>query len=95
MAAALEALENLSADPDAQRLAREREDALRLHEIGLAHDRREARAEGRAEALKETILLLSTTLGIELTHAQRTSLDDPGTDLAAIRDALIRERRWP
>jgi hypothetical protein len=55
----------------------------------------QGRADGRAENQRETILALSAVFGIELTEAQRGSLDDPETNLGEIQSVLIRERRWP
>jgi flagellar biosynthesis/type III secretory pathway protein FliH len=62
---------------------------------GVAEGRAEGRVEGRAENQRETILALSAALGIELTEAQRASLDDAGTHLDEIQSSLIREQRWP
>lgn len=107
MATAIEALEHLSQDPEAQRLAREREESVFLYKMGQAYSRREGRAEGlaegraeglaegRAEALKSTIRRLAASFGIEPTVQQLTLLDDPKADLNEIVDALISERRWP
>lgn len=95
MATAIEALEHLSQDPEAQRLAREREESVFLYKMGQAYSRREGRAEGRAEALKSTIRRLAASFGIEPTLQQLAVLDDPKADLDQIMDTLISERRWP
>jgi predicted transposase YdaD len=103
MATAIEALERLSEDPEAQRLAREREDSVRLYQMSLAHSHREGRtegrtegrAEGRAAALRATIERLAASSGIQPTAEQRATLEDPKTDLDAILETLISERRWP
>ncbi|MBX3232361.1 MAG: hypothetical protein KIT84_22310 [Labilithrix sp.] len=47
MSAAHAALDELSRDPEAARLAREREDALKLHNIDLAHALNKGKLEGR------------------------------------------------
>jgi hypothetical protein len=99
MATAIEALERLSEDPEAQRLAREREDSVRLYQMSLAHSHREGRTEGRAEGraatLRATIERLAASSGIQRTAEQRATLEDPQTDLDAILETLISERRWP
>jgi hypothetical protein len=98
MATALEALEHLSQDPEAQRLAREREDAVLLYKMSLNRSRRqgiaEGRAEGRAEAMRATIRELLAALGIEPTSEQVALLNEPA-ELDRILTTLIRERRWP
>jgi hypothetical protein len=107
MATAVKALEELSQDPEARWMARDREDSAHFYRMGLERSRRDGVAEGvelgRAEGVVEghaatqraTIAKLSAAFGIELTLAQRASLDDPNTNLDAIVDVLIRERRWP
>ncbi|MCA9711531.1 MAG: Rpn family recombination-promoting nuclease/putative transposase [Myxococcales bacterium] len=49
MATAKETLDQLSLDPTARRLAREREDALKLYQMHLAASRAEGEAKGRTE----------------------------------------------
>lgn len=99
MATAVEALERLSQDPDAQRLAREREDLVRLYHMSLAESRREGVVEGfeagRIETQRKTIIALCASFGIELSAAQLATLSAPDADLDGILDTLIRERRWP
>jgi flagellar biosynthesis/type III secretory pathway protein FliH len=99
MATAVKALEELSQDPEARWMARDREDSAHFYRMGLERSRRdgvaEGRAEGRAENQRETIAKLVAALSIELTDAQRASLDDPNTNLDEIQSSLIRERRWP
>jgi flagellar biosynthesis/type III secretory pathway protein FliH len=62
---------------------------------GVVEGRAEGVVEGRAENQRETIIALSAAFGIQLTDAQRASLDEPNTNLDEIVDVLIRERRWP
>jgi|SRR6478735_1852571 len=47
------ALEDLSADPKARRLAQERRDALYFYEVGLRHEREQAAAEGHEQGRLE------------------------------------------
>ena len=53
LAKANETLRQLSADPEAQRLAQEREEAFLLYQFELNTARREAKAEGRQEGRQE------------------------------------------
>jgi flagellar biosynthesis/type III secretory pathway protein FliH len=107
MATAVKALEELSQDPEARWMARDREDSAHLYRMGLERSRRDGetdgferglgqgRTEGQAAAQRATIAKLSVAFSIEPTEAQRASLDDPNTNLDQIVDVLIRERRWP
>ena len=61
MAIAKQALDQLSQDPAAHRLARERADAIKLYEFELAACRAEGRAEGHAEG-ESKLLLKQLTL---------------------------------
>jgi predicted transposase/invertase (TIGR01784 family) len=58
MALAKQTLEQLSQDPEIRRRAREREDAIKLHQLDLLADRAKARAEGKAEGRAEVLLKL-------------------------------------
>jgi hypothetical protein len=91
MATAVKALEELSQDPEARWMARDREDSAHFYRMGLERSRQQ----GRAEHQKETITELCASYGIELTDARLASLDDPATNLHEIQSVLIRERRWP
>jgi predicted transposase YdaD len=111
MAAAVEALEPLSQDPEAQRMAREREDSIKFYQMsldrreesGIAKGREQGIVEGREQGISEgvrlnqadTIAKLCEACGVEITPARQAELDDPRTDLDAIVSALIAERRWP
>jgi predicted transposase/invertase (TIGR01784 family) len=53
MSLAKQTLDRLSQDPEAQRLAQEREDELKLHRIGLLTMQAEAKAKGKAEGKAE------------------------------------------
>lgn len=55
MALAKQTLDQLSQDPETRRLAREREDSLRLYDMHLAASREEGKAEGRASVLLELL----------------------------------------
>lgn len=62
MSLAKHTLEQLSQDPEARRLVREREDAIKLYEDELAVTRAQAEAQGRRKGLRqghaETLLKL-------------------------------------
>jgi flagellar biosynthesis/type III secretory pathway protein FliH len=51
MSQAVDALEQLSRDPEARRAARKRLDDQRFHEMGIAMTRQQARDEGREEGI--------------------------------------------
>ncbi len=79
MSTALNALEQLSEDPEARRLARRREDAIKFYEMELAASKAEARTEGRAagEALGKAeflVLLLEQRFG-PLSTSDRALID--------------------
>ena len=106
--AATNVLERLSADPEAQVLARQRELALTTYKIEMTaarlegEARGEARGEGRGEAkgeakgLRIAVEDLCEVLGIPLSDDRRTFLSAAGVDeLATIRDELKRSKRWP
>jgi predicted transposase/invertase (TIGR01784 family) len=92
MRKAKDALEFLSAQPDVQELARRREEALLTyrHALGLAGKR------GRAEGLREAVLVASELLGIELDAQRRSRIDNlESEDLERLLTALRRDRCWP
>lgn len=75
MAEAKTALETLSREPSAQRIAEMRREAEMFRRIERAEDLAEGRAEGRAEGLAEGIVALCDAFSIDLTAARRTALD--------------------
>ncbi len=99
MSQAMEALEKLSESPEARRLAREREDSLKLYNMSLAQSehrgREEGREEGRHESLRVAIVRLCNAFDIQLTPLRQARLDDHTTDLQALFDSILDQRRWP
>lgn len=103
MAAAKEALEVLSREPSAQRLAQYREDAEIERRIERAFERSEGREEGRAEGLakvcatlRESIVTLCGAFGLPVDEARRARLeraDEP--TLRAWFQHLAAHRDWP
>jgi len=97
MSLARTTLEELSADPEAQRLAREREDAIFLHDYFMARSRREGheegKAEGKAEGLREDIreLCEAMALPLEETRLEGLSVEQ----LRQVFRSLLREQKWP
>jgi len=93
MSLARTTLEELSADPEAQRLAREREDAIFLHEYFMERSRREGHEEGKAEGLRTAIAGLCEMLSLPVPDGQLEALN-----LAQLEQLLehpLRERKWP
>jgi predicted transposase/invertase (TIGR01784 family) len=98
------ALEELSQDPAARRLAEERQLAAFNHRYTMAQERkegreegrREGRAEGRAEALRDAVEHLCRTLGVQVTEVQRANLNAATPDeTQAILDHIAVHRTWP
>jgi predicted transposase/invertase (TIGR01784 family) len=92
MADAKHALEILSREPSAQRIAEMRREA----EITRKLDRAQDLAEGRAEATRARIADLCTAFGIELNDARGALLD--ALDEAALENLfreLLARRAWP
>lgn len=90
-------LEELSADPKAQRLAREREDAEFMHRYLINVNRKEAFAEGeakgKAEGQRAAIARICETLQIPIDPVRLGAVR--AEQLESLLDALLRERRWP
>ena len=104
MTTAKRTLEDLSLDPQARRIAYDRETAFVAHqhlmaasrEAGYEAGREEGRAEGRVAGLMCAIESMCLPLGIEL-DAQRTALM-ARLDLEQLQvlvDRLRDERQWP
>jgi predicted transposase/invertase (TIGR01784 family) len=91
MAKAVEALERISEDPEARRLAEEREDSLKLYNMSLARSERR----GRQEALRTSIRRLCDAYDIELTAQRHQQLEAAETDLQALFDGILADRNWP
>lgn len=95
---AKEALERLSADPDARLIAERRETALRLHNADFAVLRDEAkareaagRAEGRAEGER---LMLRRFIVSELTRRGLNLTDELRERIEACEDLVLLEACW-
>ena len=100
IARAKQALDDLSADPRARQLARDREMWHFFHDQELQSERNAGRAEGRAEGVGEGLGTAVRTacelLGIELTAAREARLAKASTaELEQLLDSLKRDRRWP
>lgn len=57
MQLAKQTLDRISEDPEVRRLAREREDAIKLHRMEIVASRQEGRVEGRAAALLDLLAM--------------------------------------
>lgn len=98
------ALEKLSQDPSARRLAEERERAAWNHRYTMAQERKEGRAEGRVAGIEEgrvaglrnAVLHVRQTLGLPVTETQRASLHaaTPETVQTSL-DHIALHRQWP
>jgi predicted transposase/invertase (TIGR01784 family) len=86
---AKEALERLSADPEARRRAEHRETGLRLYHADLATVRDESEARGRVLGLVEAILALVSERGWSLSDAQRQRIVSC-EDVSLLRRWLVR-----
>jgi predicted transposase/invertase (TIGR01784 family) len=96
MTAAKHTLEELSDDPNAQRLARDREISVLMHRHLLAASAEEGEARGEARGLLIAIRSLCSVLGIALDPAKVERLSTLDTEqLSALVHALEVERRWP
>jgi predicted transposase/invertase (TIGR01784 family) len=76
MASAVEALERISEDPEARRLAEEREDSLMLYNLGLARSKQEGRQEGRQEGERALLLRLLQLKFLELPDSIQQRVTD-------------------
>jgi predicted transposase/invertase (TIGR01784 family) len=92
MTTAKDALQELSSDPVAQRLARERETAVLMHR----HLINSSREEGRAEGLVMAVRLACEILDIQLDAAREQLLSSFTCEqLTTLSQKLKAERRWP
>jgi hypothetical protein len=81
---AKDALDRLSADPEARERAERREIELKLYEYGIATIRAEERGEGRAEGKQQTLLRLLAVKFGELpseVHARAAGASESELDL--------------
>ncbi len=89
MAIAKQALDQLSQDPEARRMARERADAIKLYELDMASYRKKARAEGLAEGRAEG----EATLLLKLLDQRFGPLTD--ATCTRVRSATVEQlERW-
>ncbi|MBI2395469.1 MAG: PD-(D/E)XK nuclease family transposase, partial [Deltaproteobacteria bacterium] len=99
MAEAKHALELLSLEPSAQRIAEMRREAELLRRLDRAEQRAEAEAavrRERADALRGSIAQASALLGLTLDDARRAQLESSNDQqLQALLDALLGMGAWP
>ncbi len=92
MSAAKDALNELSSDPTAQRLAREREAAVLMHRHLLSSSWEQGRAEGLLLAVRS----ICDLLGIELDEHKEAQLSGLDRErLERLVEELRTRRRWP
>ncbi len=100
MNTALNALERLSSDPEAQRLAEDRETGLLMHQhyMASAFEAGEVKGEAKGERRerRETVRVVCELLGIEIDEARESVLSSLDLDrLGFLVQKLKAERRWP
>lgn len=100
MRTAKDALQELSLDPVARRLASERETGVLMHQhmmnASLEHGLKQGRVEGRVEGLIVAAHVACQFLGIEIDAAKEQQLASLDCDqLARLVELLQSERRWP
>ncbi|MBX3234401.1 MAG: Rpn family recombination-promoting nuclease/putative transposase [Labilithrix sp.] len=74
MSAARSALDQLSQDPEAARLARERSDAIKLNDIALARAHKRGEIEGKIEGKIEAILAVLAARGLSVAEEARVRI---------------------
>jgi predicted transposase/invertase (TIGR01784 family) len=100
MNTARSALETLSSDPEAQRLAEERETSLLMHEHYVASAFEAGEAKGEAKGLKEgrqeAVRSMCELLGVEIDEARERQLATLELDqLSLLVQKLKDQQRWP
>ena len=96
MTTAKDALQELSLDPVAQRLARERETAVLMHRHLVNSSLEQGRVEGRAEGLIVAIGSICEVLKIEIAPEQKQRLSSLGQEqLTELLRRLKTEQCWP
>jgi predicted transposase/invertase (TIGR01784 family) len=96
MNTARNALEKLSSDPEAQRLAEERETALLMHQHYMASASEAGEAKGQLKERRETVRVVCELLGIAIDEAREGLLSSLDLDrLSMLVQELKTERRWP
>ena len=92
---AKEALDELSADPEARALAFERERAAWNRELTRRLERDAGREEGE-RGLRNAIVDLCAAFGIQLSEEQQTQLSNARLDdLQRLHHAIAVSRHWP
>lgn len=96
MSEAKHALEILSLEPSAQRIAEMRREAELMRRLDRAEDLAEGRAEGLARGLRTAVVAICSSLAIEVTEARRQRMESASSDeLQALLDAILARRAWP
>jgi hypothetical protein len=95
MTTAKNTLEQLSLDPESQRLARERETAVLMHQHLIAASVEQGRAEA-ADGLRLAVHALCDVLGLELSANRESRILSLDCErLTNLIQRLKTERRWP
>jgi hypothetical protein len=96
MNTARDALERLSSDPLAQRLAEERETALLMHQHYMASAFEAGEAKAGLKERRETVRVVCEVLGIEIDETRESLLSSLDLDqLSLLVQKLKGERKWP
>jgi predicted transposase/invertase (TIGR01784 family) len=96
MTTAKDALQELSQDPESQRVARERETAVLMHRHTIAASLKQGREEGREEGLRVAVRALCDVLGVEIDATKEQRLASLNFEqLGNLVQQLKAERRWP
>ena len=104
MAEAKQALETLSADPDAQALAEARRDAKvvrseylkQVRKEGLAEGRAEGRVEGRVEGLASALGQFAAAIGLPVPPERRAHwLTMTPAELERLAKHVFEHKAWP
>jgi len=90
---AVTALEELSADPEVQRLVRERREAHGLYLHMMAASEAAGEARGKAEELRENIRELCDVFGLPADPVRLEAMEVE--QLRQVFGSLLRERTWP
>lgn len=96
MAEAKQALETLSADPEAQALAEARRDAKVFRSEYAKQLRKEGRAEGRVEGLVSALDQFAAIAGLTVSSERRAQwLMMTATDLERLTKYVFEQKAWP
>jgi hypothetical protein len=93
---AKQALDDLSADPKARELARDREMWHFFYDREMHLSAQAGRAEGRAEGLVTAVRTACRLLGVELTPEREARVARASaSELEQLLQSVERERQWP